>query len=271
MIQGCWRRSSVLALAVLTSAVLATDPRRPGELFPPRAPFDTGRLKVSDLHTISYALCGNPQGKPVFVLHGGPGFGCYPRLTQYFDPEKFLIVLHDQRGSGQSSPIGELRENTTPDLVADIERLRKHLKIESKILLFGGSWGSTLALAYAEAHPENVSGMVLRGVYTCTRAEIDRIFGNGGVRWYFPEALARLEAALPPGNSGLSAATLLEIFKSDDRELALKVAGEWNRCGMKLSRLHTPDERLEEGFGDWDPLPPRARRERHLACRDRRR
>ncbi|MBU0616259.1 MAG: alpha/beta fold hydrolase, partial [Planctomycetes bacterium] len=136
--------------------------REPGELFPVADPFRDGFLKVSQRHSIFYALFGNPNGKPVFVLHGGPGFGFYPRLMQYFNPEKFLIVLHDQRGAGRSRPPGELRENTTQDLVADIERLRNHLKIDGKILVFGGSWGSALALAYAETHPEHVSGMVIR-------------------------------------------------------------------------------------------------------------
>ena len=118
-------------------------------LFPVSPSIVTGHLKVSDLHEIWYSVHGNPNGIPVFVLHGGPGVGCYPRLVQYFDPTKFAIVVHDQRGAGQSLPAGEIRENTTQDLVEDIERLRKRLKIDEKILVFGGSWGSTLALAYA--------------------------------------------------------------------------------------------------------------------------
>ena len=171
MIQHCSQRLCVAVhAATLASVTLAQDAHRVGELFPQREWFDADYLKVSDLHTIGYALYGNPKGKPVFVLHGGPGVGGYPRLMQYFNPEKFLIVLHDQRGAGRSTPAGEIRENTTQDLVADIERLRKHIEIDGKILLFGGSWGSTLALAYAEAYPERISGMVIRGIWTGTQA-----------------------------------------------------------------------------------------------------
>lgn len=245
----------VVGTAWTASAASADDAHQPGELFPEIEWFDAGHLKVSDLHTIGYALYGNPKGKPVFVLHGGPGFGCYPRLVQYFNPQTFLIVLHDQRGSGRSRPLGELRQNTIQDLVADIERLRKHLNIDGKIMLFGGSWGSTLGLAYAETHPEKVSGMVLRGVLTATKAEIGHVFSDCGPRLFFPEAVARLEPALPTDIGGFSHAGLLKIFNSDDRVLSLKVAKEWFRYGIKIGRLHTPDERIEQGFGDWDPIP----------------
>lgn len=233
----------------------AAEPRQPHELFAPLKPFDTGYLKVSDVHSIGYMLCGNPKGKAVFVLHGGPGAGCYPRLTQYFDPEKFMLVLHDQRGAGKSVPYGELRENTTQHLVADIEKLRKHLKIDEKIVLFGGSWGSTLALAYAESHPEQVAGMILRAVFAATQAEINHVFSEGGARLFFPQAVARLEAALPPGSGPFCHATLLKLLSSDDNTLSRKVADEWVRCGIKMGSLHTPKERVERGFGDWDPRP----------------
>ena len=158
-------RLCVLFLTVAAQMTWAQEAPAPGELFPSREPFETGFLQVSDLHSIQYALYGSREGKPVFVLHGGPGFGCYPRLVRYFNPKKFLIVLHDQRGAGRSVPLAELRENTTQDLVADIERLRKRLEIEGKLLVFGGSWGSALALAYAETYPQHVSGMVLRRNY----------------------------------------------------------------------------------------------------------
>jgi proline iminopeptidase len=120
-------------------------------LWPGIEPFQSDYLKVSDIHEIYYELCGNPEGKPVFVIHGGPGAGCSPYMRRFFNPDKFLFVLHDQRGCGKSRPIAEIRENTTQELVEDIERLRNKLKM-GKIILFGGSWGSTLSLAYAESN-----------------------------------------------------------------------------------------------------------------------
>lgn len=244
----------VFSVGMLASLAMAQDTRGPGELFPVIQPFDTGRLQVSDLHTIAYSLCGNPRGKPVFVLHGGPGFGCYPRLVQYFNPEKFLIVLHDQRGSGRSTPLGELRENTTQHLAADIERLREHLKIEGKVMVFGGSWGSTLALAYAETHPERVSGMVIRGVFTSTRAELENVFGEGSARQFFPDAVARMEAAIPAGQA-FEAKSLLKIFTGQDDATIRKVAGAWVRYAIKTGKMHASDEEVKQGLGDYDILP----------------
>src|SRR5512144_2534094 len=138
----------------------APAPVPPADWYPVPTPFREGDLQVSDLHTIHYELSGNPRGLPVLVLHGGPGGGSYPSLRRYFDPARWLVVLHDQRGAGKSRPHAELRGNTTADLVADVEKLRAHLGLE-KVTLFGGSWGSTLALAYAERHPERVAAMVL--------------------------------------------------------------------------------------------------------------
>ena len=125
----------------------------PSGLYPELQPYKTDYLKVSDLHEIFYQLGGNPEGKPVMFLHGGPGGSCGTDDFRYFNPEKFHIILHDQRGSGKSKPYGEIKENTTQLLVQDIEKLRQHLKL-GKVILFGGSWGSTLALAYAEAYPQ---------------------------------------------------------------------------------------------------------------------
>lgn len=242
-------------LSVLASLTWAEDRRPPEELFPVSRPFKTGYLEADRPHRIYYELHGNPEGKPIFVLHGGPGFGCYPRLIQYFNPEKFLIVLHDQRGAGRSRPAGELRENTTQHLVADIERLRKHLEIEGKILVFGGSWGSTLALAYAETYPENVAGMVLRGVFTATPPEIQQLFAGREVRKFFPDAVARLEAALPPDFGEFTPQALLELFTKGDDAVARRVCDAWIRYAIKVGSLHTPDEKVEGGFGDMDVLP----------------
>jgi len=149
------------------------------DLWPKIEPFETGYLKVSGVHEIYYELCGNPKGAPVFVLHGGPGASCSPYMRRFFDPAKFLIVLHDQRGCGKSKPFGEIKENTTQDLVADIERLRTQLKLR-KIILFGGSWGTTPGLAYGETCPDNVCGMLLRGLFTATQEEIDYYYHGRG-------------------------------------------------------------------------------------------
>ncbi len=245
----------VVGTAWTASAASADDAHQPGELFPAQEWFDAGHLKVSDLHTIGYALYGNPKGKPIFVLHGGPGVGCYSRLMQYFNPEKFLIVLHDQRGAGRSTPAGEIRENTTQHLVEDIERLRKHLKIDGKILIFGGSWGSTLALAYAETYPERVSGMVIRGIWTGTQAELDHYYGEQGIRKFFPDAWARLEAELPPRVREFQPKSLLELFSKGDAAIVRKVGDAWIRYAVKTGNLHAPDEKVEQGWGDYDGKP----------------
>ncbi|MBU0640105.1 MAG: prolyl aminopeptidase [Planctomycetes bacterium] len=242
----------LIGLSALSTPAQST--HQPAELFPPAQPFKTGQLKVGDLHTLNYYLFGNPQGKPLFALHGGPGFGCYPRLAQYFNPEKFFIILHDQRGAGRSQPAGELRENTTQHLVADIERLRQHLRIDGKILVFGGSWGSTLALAYAETHPEQVAGMIIRGVWTGTEVELENGFGGGCVRRFFPQAVADMEAALPPGSS-FSPESLFKIFNGDDEAEIRRVAAAWIRYSVKVSQLHATDEEVAQGYGDFDPRP----------------
>lgn len=141
-------------------------------LFPAFEPYQTGMLKVSDIHTIYWEVSGNPKGKPVMVLHGGPGGGSCPFYRQFFDKEVYQIIQFDQRGSGKSTPSACLEENTTKDLIEDIEKLREMLKIEKFHTVFGGSWGSTLSLAYAEAHPERVGHLVLRGIFLVRRSEI---------------------------------------------------------------------------------------------------
>jgi proline iminopeptidase len=156
------------------------------ELYPPLEPFRHGYLRVSEVHEIYYEECGNPAGKPAVFLHGGPGAGSDKRARQFFDPLHYRIVVFDQRGCGRSRPSASLVENTTWHLVADIERLRKHLGIE-RWLVFGGSWGSTLALAYAEANPERVSEIVLRGIFLLRYTEI-RWFYQHGASEIFPDA-----------------------------------------------------------------------------------
>jgi proline iminopeptidase len=220
------------------------------KLFPPIEPFESGYLKVSDLHEIYYELCGNPQGKPIFMLHGGPGCGCTTKSRRYFDPRKFLIVLHDQRGCGRSKPLAELEGNTTQALVEDIERLRLHLNL-GRIVVTGRSWGSTLGLAYGEAYPQNVSGMVLTGIWMATQAETDHFYGDG-VRLYFPEAVAKVEEVIPPDASRPSAKQLLELLRSGDPEVRRKTAQAWDRYETTVAFLRCPQEQLE-ALEDWDP------------------
>src|SRR5688572_316901 len=159
-------------------------------LYPPIEPFDTGRLKVSELHELYYEQVGNPNGKPAVFLHGGPGGGLTLDYRRYFDPKVYRVVLFDQRGSGKSTPHASIEENTTWDLVADIERLREHLKID-RWLVFGGSWGSTLALSYAETHPERVTELVLRGIFLCRPKEIQWFYQRSEERRVGKECRSR--------------------------------------------------------------------------------
>src|SRR5258705_2944480 len=166
-------------------------------LYPPTEPFDTGRLKVSPIHEIYYEQCGNPNGQPAIFLHGGPGGGLIPEYCRFFDPNVYRIVLFDQRGAGQSTPHASLEDNTTWHLVDDIERLRTELGIE-RWLVFGGSWGSTLSLAYAEAHAERVRGLVLRGIFLCRQKEIRWFYQNSeGAGAIFPDVWEQLLNLIP--------------------------------------------------------------------------
>ena len=154
-------------------------------LFPPIEPYRTGRLKVSELHEIHYEECGNPQGKAAVFLHGGPGVGIVPPYRQFFDPQAYRIVLPDQRGAGKSTPHAELRENTTWELIEDLEKLRMHLGIDQWVVM-GGSWGSFLALAYAIMHPKSVSGVIIRGVMLGRKSETEWLFKEG-MNWVYPK------------------------------------------------------------------------------------
>ena len=157
-----------------------TDPLADTKLYPQPPCLETRTIRVSPLHTVSYSLYGNPNGKPVLFVHGGPGGGTAPAMARYFDPEKYRVVLVDQRGCGASTPFAELRDNTTWDSVRDFEKIRKELNIE-KWQVFGGSWGSTLALSYAQEHPDRVTELVLRGIFLIRDAEIAWFYQGPGV------------------------------------------------------------------------------------------
>lgn len=169
-------------------------------LYPELVPYRTGRLRVSDLHELYFEECGSPAGKPALLLHGGPGGGINPIMRRFHNPRAYRIVLYDQRGCGRSTPHASLDENTTWHLVDDIERLRQYLGIE-RWQVFGGSWGSTLALAYAETHPERVTELVLRGIFTLRRAELEWFYQEG-CSWIFPEAFADYARVIPESERG---------------------------------------------------------------------
>lgn len=216
------------------------------KLWPEIEPFQSGYLKVSDIHEIYFELCGNLKGKPVFVIHGGPGIGCSPYMRQFFNPDKFLIVLHDQRGAGKSRPNAEIRENTTQNLVEDIEQLRQKLGLE-KIILFGGSWGSTLSLAYAEKYPENVSGMVLRGIWFGSKEESDNPLRV--IPLFFPEMYKSVTDALPDSVLSLNDENVLKLLQNENPTVRDKYARLLSRYEYKACGLNITDKYLDEYYG----------------------
>lgn len=227
---------SIFVMTYCTNSVSGETTEETTALWPDIEPYHTDYLQVSDLHKIYYEACGNPEGKPVFVLHGGPGARISPYYRRFFNPETFHIVLHDQRGTGLSKPFLELRENTTWDLVEDIEKLRKHMECE-KIILFGGSWGSTLALAYAETYPENVSGIVIRGIFMATKEELDHYYSSG-VKVFFPEAYAQLEEVL---GQSLSPENLFKKIQNEDSEERYENSKAWTAYEVKIAELNISD------------------------------
>jgi len=209
------------------------------ELYPSTAPFNTGRLAVSDLHEIYFEECGNPNGKPALLVHGGPGGGSNPTMRRFHDPEHYRIILFDQRGCGRSTPHAELEGNTTWDLVADMERLREHLGID-KWQLLGGSWGSTLSLAYAQTHPGHVSELILRGIFTLRREEI-AWFYQEGCNWIYPDAYEAYEAPIPPDERGDMVTAYYKRLTGADRKIQLEAARAWSVWeGSTLSLLEDP-------------------------------
>jgi proline iminopeptidase len=214
-------------------------------LFAPIEPYRSGHLVVDDLHTLYWEECGNPQGVPVLFLHGGPGAGLSPKHRQFFDPSYYRIVLFDQRGAGQSTPLGEVRQNTTSLLIDDIERLRQMLGI-AQWLVFGGSWGSTLALAYGEAHPACCIGFVLRGIFLCTRPEVD--FFLNGIKWFFPQAHEQFVGDIPVAERGDLLQAYAKRLFSDDSAQNLQAARAWGR--YEGSCLHLlPHPEVADQFG----------------------
>ena len=203
-------------------------------LYPDLEPRASGLLPLDDVHTMYWEESGNPQGMPVVFLQGGPGAGVSPGHRRFFDPALYRIVIFDQRGAGRSTPLGELRNNTTPHLVADMELLRTTLGIE-RWIVFGGSWGSTLALAYAQAHPERCRGLILRGIFLCRRSEIDWFLY--GLRALFPEAWREFVAPIPEAERGDLLRAYYRRLTDPDPAVHLPVARVWSRYEGSCSTL----------------------------------
>ena len=215
-------------------------------LYPEIEPFDRGTLRVSPVHTIYYEQSGNPRGKPVVFVHGGPGGGTDPKQRRFFDPSVYRIVLFDQRGCGKSTPhaatmaAAALEDNTTWSLVADMEKLREHLHVD-QWQVFGGSWGSTLALAYAEKHPERVTELVLRGIFLLRKQEIDWFYQRGA-SVMFPDAWEGYLEPIPPAERGDLLRAYYKRLVGDDAEARVRAAKAWSVWEARTSFMRESAE-----------------------------
>lgn len=212
----------------LTATQTATAAAAPDRLtlYPAIEPYKTGTLAVGDGHVLFYEECGNPSGEPVLLIHGGPGGGANPTMRRFHDPAHHRIILFDQRGSGRSTPYASLDHNTTWHLVADMELLRKHLSV-NRWQLFGGSWGSTLAIAYAQTHPERVTGMILRGIFLLRRREIDWFYQQGASAIY-PDAFEEFQSVIPSAERGDLVAAFHRRLTGTDKAEQLRAAKAWS-------------------------------------------
>ena len=215
------------------------------ELYPEIEPYRTERFPVSDRHTLYVEECGNPGGLPVVFLHGGPGAGLARYHRRFFDPARHRVVLFDQRGAGKSTPFADLTDNTTWDVVADIEKLRVHLGIE-RWVVFGGSWGSTLGLAYAETHPERVLALVLRGIFLGRPEEIRWLYQEGGASQIRPENWQRFAAVIPPEERGDMLGAYWRRLTSDNQSVRVAAAQAWGAWeGGALTLVENPKTEAE--------------------------
>ena len=229
------------------------------DLFPPIEPFATGMLPLDPPHAMYWEQCGNPEGPAVVFLHGGPGAGATPTHRRFFDPAHYRIVIFDQRGAGRSTPLGTLVNNSTAHLVADIERLRRHLGID-RWIVFGGSWGSTLALAYAEAHSDRLRALVLRGIFLCRRSEIDWFLY--GIRAIFPEPWRSFSNFLPEAERGDLLGNYYRRLTHADPAIHMPAARAWSRYEGACSTL-LPNVEATANFADDRVALGLARMEAH--------
>ncbi|WP_184600320.1 prolyl aminopeptidase [Rhodanobacter sp. MP1X3] len=231
------------------------------EMYPEIEPYRTQHIAVDAIHTLRVEECGNPNGLPVVFLHGGPGAGLATYHRRFFDPARYRIVLFDQRGAGQSTPFADLTDNTTWHLVADIETIREQLGIE-RWVVFGGSWGSTLALAYAQTQPERVLGLVLRGIFLCRPAEIRWFYEEGGASWILPEKWQRYADAIPADERGQMMEAYWRRLTSDDESVRLAAAKAWGAWeGGAITLAESPE--TEASFSAPEVAVSLARIEAH--------
>ncbi|MQP67026.1 prolyl aminopeptidase [Niveispirillum sp. SYP-B3756] len=230
-----------------------------GDLFFPLEPFQTGRLKVDDLHTLYWEQSGNPEGVPVLFLHGGPGAGASPTHRRFFDPTHYRIIILDQRGAGRSTPLGELQDNDIPHLVADLEQLREMLGIQ-RWLVFGGSWGSTLSIAYAQAHPDRVIGLILRGIFLMRQTEIDWFLY--GMRQFFPEAWHNFVSYIPAAERDDLLGAYWKRLTHDNPSVRMQAARVWSMYEGACSTL-LPSPELISASGEDSHALGLARIEAH--------
>ncbi len=233
-------------------------------LFPPITPYASGMLDTQGLHRLYWETSGNPDGIPVLFVHGGPGSGTSPAQRRFFDPARYRIILFDQRGSGRSTPHGELTDNTTPHLIADMDALRLHLGVD-RWLVFGGSWGSTLALAYAETHPQHCLGLVLRGIFLCRRSEIDWFLY--GIRAFFPEAQRQLAEYIPPSERDDLLHAYHRRLIDPDPAVHQPAARHWATFEAACSTL-LPNPELVAAFGSDHTALSLSRIEAHYFVHD---
>lgn len=231
-------------------------------LYPAIEPYKSGLLRVSTVHQIYYEECGNPKGKPVLFVHGGPGAGCDNRARSFFDPRAYRIVLFDQRGCGRSKPHASLNDNTTWHLVEDMETIRKHLGID-RWMVFGGSWGSTLGLAYSQAHPEHVSEIILRGIFMLSPFELRWFYSEGGASALFPERWQNYVAAIPPNERGDMIEAFYKRLTSEDHDTQVKAARAWSTWEAGTSYLY-PNEGNLQTWGEDNFAVSLARIECHF-------
>jgi len=213
-------------------------------LYPSIEPYHTGTLKVSEIHSIFYQEVGNPKGKPALFLHGGPGVGILPDYHRFFDPEFYRIILPDQRGAARSTPFAELKENTTWDIVEDLEMLREHLGIDRWIVM-GGSWGSTLGLSYAISYPLSIAGLILRGIFLARRVEKDWLFRAGGASQIFPDEWEKFAATPPEDDRKDLVSAYYNILTGGSDEDKLRAARAWTRWEASMMTLVPNHEAME--------------------------
>ena len=230
-------------------------------MYPPIEPYRHGFLDTGEGHQVYWELCGNPQGQPLIFLHGGPGAGCSPQHRQLFDPERYHILLFDQRGCGRSKPTASLENNTTPQLISDMERLRAEILQVDQYVVFGGSWGSTLALAYAQAHPNRVKGLILRGIFTLRKEEV-QWFYQSGASFIFPDEWEKYLAPIPAAEHDDLVSAYHRRLTGNDEDEQLRCAYAWAQWESNtISLLPTAATALT--LADRDAVLSFARIENH--------